>query len=121
MTLQALRVLPASDKLVLNIEHAQATGQRRYVGRNAIPAWELSDLPQDCPRHEASADLLNPGDRKMPHYAFPESGSPEVVPNIPYYRKCVAKGDLIPADEATARECGVAFISAPTKTAKNQK
>ena len=109
MALQALRVLPAKDILVLNIEFASSTGSRKYVGRQAIPAWSLDELPQDCPRHEASAEFVNPGDKRTPHFAFPVTGAPEIVPNISYYRKALAKGDLLPADAQTARECGVTF------------
>lgn len=107
--LSALRVLPHGNILVLDTEFASQTGRRAYIGRQAVSAWTVEELPQDAPRHESSNEFLEPGQAPVPHVAFPATGRAVAVPNVPYYRKAVADGDLLPADAATARECGVAF------------
>lgn len=107
--LSALRVFPNGNILVLDIDFATQTGRRAYIGRQATSAWTVEELPQDAPRHESSNEFLEPGQQPVPHVAFPTTGRAASVPNVPYYRKAVADGDLLPADAATARECGVAF------------
>jgi hypothetical protein len=107
--METMRVLARGSLLVLDLEFAQATGQRKYVGRKAVAAWKLDELPAGCPRHEAHNLFLEPGEKPIPHYAFPMV---EAVVELPFrreYRDEVQGGALWPADQATAAMCGVPF------------
>lgn len=105
-----LRVLARGGILVLDADHAAASrGQRSYVGRAALRAWKLDDLPKEAPKHVHTNEFLESGQTKIPHCAYPRTASPTVVSNSSYYRKLVKKGALWPFDEATALVCGVRF------------
>jgi len=107
--METIRVLPRGKCLVLDLEYVEQTRQRKYVGRRAIAALKLEELPADAPRHEAHNDFLPPGERPMPHYAFPSTGDVVTLPFRREYRDEVTGGCLWPADEATAKLCGVPF------------
>ena len=105
-----LRVYPVGNLLVLDIDYAQQTGRRKYVGRDEVRAWDASKLP-DAPCHMQYNEFLEPGDRAIPHCAYPAQQQAAIVPNTSYYRKALARGDLAPADAATAAACGVTFTA----------
>ena len=109
MALETLRVLPVGNLLVLDIEYAAQTGKRRYIGRDEVRAWKAEELPAGVPCHMQYNEFLEPGHKPIPHSAYPAHGRAEEVKSTGYYRKAVAKGDLAPADAATAAECGVQF------------
>lgn len=75
----------------------QAGGAFRYVGREFDPnaageKYPVSKTPYEC-----------------------DSDSPEGA----YLAKCCREGDLIPADDATAKACGVPLPKAAPKSAKD--
>ena len=107
--MQNLRVYPVGNLLLLDTEYAQQTGRRRYVGRGEVKAWTEAELPEGAPRHLSYNEFLEPGQKAIPHSAFPAQPEPAIEPNTSYYRKAVARGDLAPADAATAAACGVVF------------
>jgi hypothetical protein len=98
--MKTLRVLARADVLVMDTVFAGQTGKRRYVGRKAVGAWKVEDLPQGEPSHVAWNQFLEPGEKPMQHFAFPKTGVVETVPR-----------ELWPADFATAQECKVDFDS----------
>lgn len=102
-------VLARGSILVLDAQFAQATGSRRYIGRNTISARELKDLPEGEPRHEQSNEFLEPGDKPVPHTAYPRKSTPESVPVDRYYTRALKNGELWPADKASADCAGVQF------------
>lgn len=108
-----LRVLARGDCLILDAAYSQATGRRRYIGRTEVAAWKEEDLPADAPKFVADNSFLSPGDKPIPHFAYPKNGLVADVPNDAqfgsYFRKAVKTGGLWPADLDTAKECGVKF------------
>lgn len=108
--METLHVLARGGILVLDADHAAASGgQRSYVGRSTVRAWKLEDLPEGEPKHVHTNEFLEAGEVKIPHCAYPRMASPTEVSNSNYFRKLVRKGSLWPFDEATAAECGVRF------------
>lgn len=108
--MDTLKVYSVGSILVLDIDYAQqAGGRRKYVGRYEVPSWDIGALPPDAPRHIHYNEFLEPGQKAVPHVGYPALSAPAEVPNTSYYRKAIVKGDLRPADAATAAECGVEF------------
>jgi hypothetical protein len=126
--MKQLRVLSRAGIIVLDVVHAQQTGARRYVGRKTITAWKEDELPPGEPSHIQSNTFLEPGDKPIPHTAYPRISTPSVVPADRYFIKAIKNGELWAADEETARICGVAFdptfggdhpsLTKPSKAAK---
>lgn len=104
-----LRVLARGNVLVLDTVFAQDTGARRYIGRAAVAAWKVEDLPPGEPRHEAHNTFLQPGDKPIPHVAYPKNAAPVEVPMDRYYTRAIKNGELWAADTSTAACVGVAF------------
>lgn len=99
-------VKSADHALVLDIEHMNATGRRRYVGRGAVMAWQEKDLPDNCPAHIQVNEFLEPGQKPIPHAAYPLEGV-ESVPEISFYIKALQRGDLLPGDHISAAHAGI--------------
>lgn len=93
-----LRFVAAGDSLA-NIPGAPyAVGQpTRYVNRKFIPAGKAtpSSNPAEESPHEVTLDTSKQADANR----------------AARYKKMAARGDIWPADEATARECSVEFAS----------
>ena len=107
--MQTMRVLARGKILVLDAEFAKDTGHRRYVGRKTLHFWNAADLPENEPHHHQANTFLEPGDKAIPHTAYPKTTDPVVVLADRYYTRSVAAEELWAADEATARLCNVAF------------
>lgn len=105
---QTIKVLARGDILVLDVDYAKATGARKYVGRDTVTAWKEEELPAGCPRHLQANEFLEPGQPALPHTAYPATAEPQTVALMTHARD-VRRGDLIPADKASADLCGVAF------------
>ena len=76
-----LKLFAVGDKLINDLD-ALKRGISRYIGRK----WDASLK------------------------GFPPADEPSVVPTSIEYVKMVQQGDLAPADEETAKYCGVPFI-----------
>jgi hypothetical protein len=85
MRMMKLRFRASGTALVQNHERLDA-GVKSFVGRK----WQE----------------IEPG-----HFGFVPTGEAEEVPARAEYAKACRDGDLLPADEATAKYCGVAFES----------
>jgi hypothetical protein len=109
-------VKSAPHALVLDIDHMNATGRRRYVGRAVVQGWSEDDLPDDCPAHMQANQFLEPGQKPIPHTAYPLSGA-EAVPITTYYTKALTQGDLLPADHISAAAAGVKVVTTRKKEA----
>lgn len=78
-----LRVRARGLALICNHEALEA-GARRFVGRSFDP-------------------------KLGKHGGWPADAEPHTVPNRAEYRANVQEGDLVAADEETAKACGVKF------------
>jgi len=83
---KTLKVRATGDALVLDLESMEA-GVRKFVGRKFVTTPDG--------RHG---------------FELEGNGSAE-LPNTEAYRYAVRCGDLVPADRATAQECGVKWVS----------
>lgn len=90
---QPLRVYARSHAMVQDFERLEA-GIKKFFG------WKLV---QKAP----PKDPTNPEDKG--EWAFDMTDEVVEVPNKPEYRKCCQEGSLRPADEATAKACGMPF------------
>lgn len=123
-----LRVLARGSIVVLDPAFAQATGHRRYVGRSTVTAWQPSELPAGEPCHIQHNSFLEPGDKAIPHTAYPKSGVAEEVPCDRYFMRALKNGELWAADRPTAEIADVPYdptfggeypnLSKPVKGAK---
>lgn len=114
-----LKVLARGDALVLDQEFARVTKQRRYIGRSTVSSWDEHALPEGEPRHIAANHWLPPGEKPLPHFAYPKTGAPETVPadvrapeystTLSHYAQVIRDGGLWPADAQSAAHCGVPF------------
>ena len=127
---EKLRVLPNGGILVLDPFFAAQFGKRKYIGRATVQSDNEDELPENAPKHTAHNAFLEPGEKPLKHAAYPPTGKPAEfalhdpknrrhVQAIRFIRKAVRKGDLLPADEFTAKHCGVPFAAAPKKTRKD--
>lgn len=82
---ETLKLLAVGTKMI-NDHAALEAGVCRYIGRR----WDLS------------------------LHGFPATDTPSEVKPLPEYVLAVQRGDLAPADEKTAKYCGVPFV-APQK------
>lgn len=113
MATETLRVLAKKGTLVLDYSYALASKQRRYVGRTTIRSETRDGLPTDCFTQEWDHQEFT---GVQPWFeAHQRKTTPTVVTNDDthgegaYYRARVAEGGLWPADEETAKACGVQF------------
>ena len=105
------RVLARGDLVVLDAAYARASGGHlRFVGRTLSRVYKREDVPEGAVARER--DPVHPDDQfhiecwtKNPEptvlLADGEFGS--------YFRARIQEGGLWPADETTAKACGVAF------------
>jgi hypothetical protein len=109
-----LRVMARGGSLVLDLVFAQQTHIRRYIGRTAVQAAKVEELPAGEPCHVAPREFLSPGEKPIPHYAFPKNGTVAEIPAPPNefgkeYCDEIVAGNLWPADQETAAFCKVKF------------
>jgi len=104
-----LRAKANGGILVLDVDHARATGRRRYIGRRAVKSRDPADLPAGVPVHMAPAEFLERGDSPLPPGAWVDTGEVATLPCNNHWKKQIRTGALLPADEATARICDVPF------------
>lgn len=91
---KTLRVRPRGDALVQDHERLDA-GVNAFVGRRF---QELPDTPGQ--------------------HGFVPTGEDATVPYRAEYLKALQDGDLLPADEATAKVAGVKFVPVAPQTAR---
>ena len=99
-----LRLIAAADALA-NIPGAPyAVGQAtRYLNRKFIPADKATGTPSSNPAEET------------PHEVTLDTSKQADANRLARYQKMAARGDIWPADAATAAECGVEFVPATFK------
>lgn len=86
---EKLKLLAVGNKLI-NDHDALAAGTCRYIGRR----WDAAQ------------------------HGFPPTTEPSVVRPLPEYVRAVQEGDLAPADEETAKYCGVSFTPSQSQVAE---
>lgn len=91
-----LRVRPVAGRLAPDHD-ATALGVRRFVGRRAgpLPAEEHPGIPM----HDR---VRTPAEER-----FPMTEEPATISDRHEHVRMVLEGDLAPADEDTAKRCGV--------------
>lgn len=97
--MQKLKVRAVADVLVQDIS-AMRSGVRRFIGRKLDPSQGAEWVDEETRQ-------------KMRQAVFVPMSEPDEVDDLPEHRKAVKLGDLEPADEATAKICGVAMPAQP--------
>lgn len=100
-----LRVLAAGEALVQDFA-AMRSGIRRFIGRKIDPNQGEEFVDEEDPTIKRRQAVFVPTD------------APELVQDCPEYRKALMAGDLLPADEATAKAVGLAWKAAPKPAVK---
>lgn len=86
------------------------------IGHNPGRGWVGAELKAE------TGPAYEPGDPRQPDHRiwFEFSDEPQVLPDTPYYRMAIARGELVIADKATADACGVSFVDPATALAKHK-
>jgi hypothetical protein len=90
--------------------YTHQNGFLRYVGLESHYTNNVAELPEGhtCVTVQAN-EFLEPGQKVLPHAWHVKKTEPTEVPLDGYFIKRLQKGELWPADTATAKIAGVPF------------